>query len=154
MHIEELLAREAIRKTVGLYTSAVDRHAYEDLRLVFASDAVLRVHNRPELRGVEQIIVALEAGAKARNARAVGNFQRHNITSSIVAYTSPSEATATHYVIVVTELGFDHIGRYVDAYRRVWTDWVIESREATLEWVRPDSRFAAWLGSAGSAAQV
>jgi hypothetical protein len=152
MNADEMLAREAIRKTAALYTRAVDNRRYEELRHVFFADATIAVQGGAELRGIEQIIAAFEAGAEKRGAAAAGNFQRHNLTTSIIEHTGPEHAEAIHYVLVVTELGFDHAGMYRDRFRRSGDEWLIAEREARMEWVRPDSRFAAWLGQASPAA--
>jgi hypothetical protein len=147
-----MLTREAIRRTAALYTRAVDNRRYEELRNVFFADATIAVQGGAELRGIEQIIAAFEAGAEKRGAAAAGNFQRHNLTTSMIEQIDRDHATAIHYVLVVTELGFDHAGMYRDLFRRNDDKWLIAEREARMEWVRPDSRFAAWLGPASPAA--
>lgn len=152
MNSDEMLAREAIRKTAGLYTRAVDNRRYEELRDVFFEDATIAVHGGAELHGIESIIAAFEAGAGKRGAAAEGNFQRHNLTTSMIDMTDLEHATVIHYVLVVTELGFDHAGMYRDLFRRSGDRWLIAEREARMEWVRPDSRFATWLGHAAPAA--
>lgn len=147
MTLEEMLAREGIRKTVALYTHAVDNRRYEELRRVFAADGSIAVHGRGALNGIEQIIAVMVAGAAERGAANPGHFQRHNLTSAMIELDGPDRATAVHYVMVVTELGFDHVGMYRDVFRRSGDEWLIEQREARMEWVCPDSRFAAWLGT-------
>lgn len=142
-----MLAREAIRKTAALYTRAVDNRRYEELRRVFVPDGSIVVHGRGALTGIGEIIAAMETGAIKRRASDPGNFQRHNLTSTIIELEGPDRATAVHYVMIVTELGFDHAGIYRDSVRRSGEDWLIDKREARMEWVRPDSRFAAWLGA-------
>ena len=152
MTSDEALAREAIRKTVARYTRAVDNRRYEELRDVFLPEGSFAVQGGARLDGVEAIITAFRAGAVKRAAAEPGNFQRHNLTSSMIEITGPDEAQSIHYVMVVTELGFDHVGMYQDIFRRRGDEWLIHERTASMEWVRPDSRFAAWLGAAAPAA--
>jgi dsRNA-specific ribonuclease len=151
MNINEMIAREAVRKTAALYTRAVDSRRYAELRDVFFADAIVAVHGGAELRGVEQIITAFEAGAEKRSAATPGNFQRHNLTTAMIEQIDSDHAEAIHYVLVVTELGFDHAGTYRDMFRRRGDKWLIAKREARMEWVCPESRFAAWLGQASPA---
>lgn len=144
----EISARCGIQDAMGRYAIAVDNGRYTDLRGVFSEDATMAIHGKRHLVGISQIIAALEEGAAARGARVTGNFQRHNLTTSIIEMDSESTARATHYVIVVTELGLDHTGLYRDSFRKVSHRWLLQHREAQMEWTRPDSRFAAWLGAA------
>lgn len=151
MTIDELLAREAIRKTICRYTRAVDNRRYDELREVFLPEGSIAVQGGARLDGVEAIIEAFGQGAIKRRAAEPGNFQRHNLTTSMIDVIGPDEATGAHYVIVVTELGFDHTGLYTDTYRRRGDEWLVHERNARMEWVRPGSRFASWLGAASPA---
>jgi hypothetical protein len=49
--------------------------------------------------------------------------------------------------MVVTEIGFDHSGVYVDDFVKSGDRWLIAHRAANLEWVRPDSRFFSFPGA-------
>jgi len=152
MTSDEALAREAIRKTAARYTRAVDNRRYDELRDVFLPEGSIAVQGGGRLDGVDAIITAFGAGAEKRQAAAPGNFQRHNLTSSMIEITGADEARAIHYVMVVTELGFDHSGMYQDIFHRRGDEWLIFERTASMEWVRPESRFAAWLGAAAPVA--
>ena len=148
MQIPEMLAREAIRYTIELYNRNSDTSDYDGHRDVFHPDAVMEVQDGPRLEGVDAIIAAMRAGAQQRRAYDPGHFQRHNITSTMIELVSGDSARATIYVMVVTERGLDHVGRYDDEYRRVGDRWLIWRRQARMEWADPGSRFVAWLGSA------
>ena len=146
-----MLAREAIRKTIAHYTRIVDNARYDELREIFLPDATIAVHGGRELRGHEEIITAFRAGAEARGALMPGNFQRHNVTTAIIDLVDSERAIGIQYVMVITELGFDHCGMYQDEFCRSGNSWLIHHRSARMEWVRPDSRFATWLGAADPA---
>jgi hypothetical protein len=106
----------------------------------------MAIHAGRSLKGVPEIIDGLRSGAVTRGAFESGNFQRHHITTSMIEVTGENMATAKHYIIVVTELGLDHTGIYIDEFVPYGARWLIKKRQATMEWARSDSRFARWLG--------
>jgi hypothetical protein len=145
---DEMLAREAIRYTLELYNHAADTARYELHHEVFHPQAVFEVQGKGELVGPDAIIAMLQPAAVARGAFEKGNFQRHNLTTTMIDFTGPETATVVTYIIVVTELGIDHTGRYDDVFVKSGARWLIERRRASMEWSRPDSRFTRWLGAA------
>ena len=148
MNLEEMLAREAIRYTLELYNKAADTAAYEIHHQVFHPDAVFEVQGLGELKGPDAIIAFLRPAAERRGAFEPGNFQRHNLTTTMIEFGVPGSAKVVTYIIVVTELGIDHCGRYDDEFASHEDRWLIMRRRATMEWSRPDSRFTRWLGAA------
>jgi hypothetical protein len=146
MILEEVLAREAIRHTISIYNTAADIGKYDKLVDVFHPQAVMMIHAGPTIEGRDAIIAALKQGAAKRCAFDAGNFQRHHLTTNMIELTGDSKATSTTYIIVTTELGFDHTGQYVDELVREGDRWWVKKRHAALEWGRPDSRFVNWLG--------
>jgi hypothetical protein len=146
MTLDEMLAREAIRCTIASYVRNADTADYDRHVEVFHPEAKMIVQGGPTLEGRTVIIDAMKQGAVKRRAFDAGNFQRHNITTSMVEITGAGTAVATTYIMVVTELGFDHAGVYVDEFERQGDGWLIKVRRATMEWGRPDSRFVSWLG--------
>ncbi|HUD90858.1 nuclear transport factor 2 family protein [Sphingobium sp.] len=148
MTVEELLAREAIRYTIQLYNQASDTADYGLHHQVFHPDGVFEVQGQGKYRGTDAIIAMLLPAAERRGAFAKGNFQRHNLTTTMIDLATPYTAKVVTYIIVVTELGIDHAGRYDDEFVRQGDRWLIMRRRATMEWARPDSRFVRWLGNA------
>jgi len=147
MKLEEMLAREAIRYTIGRYNSAIDRSAYPELASVFAPDGVMAFGGQAPLQGRERIIAAMSAGAERRGAWEAKNFQRHLLGNSIINVLDATTARSVHYILVITELGVDHSGVYVDDFVKSGERWLIAHRAANLEWVRPDSRFFSFPGA-------
>ncbi|MEJ7935037.1 nuclear transport factor 2 family protein [Sphingobium sp. AN558] len=145
---EDMLAREAIRYTIELYNRGSDNADYEIHHQVFHPEAVFEVQSQGALIGPDAIIAALRPAAERRGAFEPGNFQRHNLTTTMIEFTGPDRAEAVTYIIVVTELGIDHSGRYDDEFVRSGERWLLMRRRATMEWSRPDSRFTRWLGQA------
>jgi hypothetical protein len=147
MTLEEMRTREAIMFTAILYNANGDAGDYENHRNVFTADAEMSVQDSIFLRGIDEIVAGLRAGGEARHAFDEGNFQRHHLSTPVIELTAEDTARAQHYLIVTTELGFDHTGKYVDELVRRGERWLIRRRVAFMEWVRPDSRFARWLGN-------
>lgn len=148
MTLDEMLAREAIRKTISMYNSAVDSGQRDKLAEVFTDDVAMTVAGGPDLVGVDVIIAALTDGAQRRGFHEPGNFQRHHMTSAMIDVIGADTATARLYVMVMSEIGLDHSGMYNDRYRRVGDRWLIAQRQASMEWANPQSRFTRWLGDA------
>lgn len=148
MTSEDMLAREAIRYTIELYNRNTDTADYDRHAEVFHPEAEFVVRGLGTAQGLEQILAMLRPGAENRRAYDPANFQRHNLTSTMIELTGDGSANATIYVCVMTEIGFDHFGRYDDQFERVGDRWLIRRRHAAMEWTRPDSRFARWLGKA------
>jgi hypothetical protein len=147
MKLDEMLAREAIRYTIGRYNSAIDRSAYPELAEVFMPDGIMAFGGQPPLEGREKIIAAMTAGAERRGAFDPKNFQRHLLGNSIINIVDGATARSVHYILVITELGVDHSGVYVDDFVKSADRWLIARRAANLEWVRPDSRFFSFPGA-------
>jgi uncharacterized protein (TIGR02246 family) len=147
MKLEEMLAREAIRYTIGRYNSAIDRSAYPELANVFTPDGVMAFGGQTPLQGRDKIIAAMSAGAERRGALEAKNFQRHLLGNSIINVVDATSARSVHYILVITELGVDHSGVYVDNFVKSGERWLIAHRAANLEWVRPDSRFFSFPGA-------
>jgi SnoaL-like domain len=147
MKLDEMLAREAIRYTISRYNSAIDRSAYQELADVFTADGVMAFGGQARFEGREKIIATLTAGAERRGAFEAKNFQRHLLGNSIINVVNDETARSVHYIVVITELGVDHSGVYVDDFVRSKDRWLIAHRAANLEWVRPDSRFFSFPGA-------
>jgi len=147
MKLEEMLAREAIRYTISRYNSAIDRGAYAELAEVFTPDGIMAFGGQARLQGHAKIIAAMTHGAQKRGAFEAKNFQRHLLGNSIINVVDERTARSVHYILVITELGVDHSGVYVDDFVKSADRWLIAHRAANLEWVRPDSRFFSFPGA-------
>ena len=147
MTLDELLIRGAIEYTIGRYVSAIDRGAYDELTEVFMPGAVVSYSSgAPPLVGHEKIIGTMTTGAERRGSYLPENFQRHILGKAIINVLDKEHAKAVHYIIVVSELGPDHGGVYIDDFVKSGERWLIERRTQNTEWARPDSRFMAAHG--------
>lgn len=66
-------------------------------------------------------------------------FVSHHLTTSKIDLTGRDTATARTYFLVTSPVGLDHNGFYVDSFRRVGDDWLIELRKPRTVWFAPDS---------------
>jgi 3-phenylpropionate/cinnamic acid dioxygenase small subunit len=137
MQPDELLAREAIRKTLMVYTMRGDQGRVEDLATAFAEDGVLEIGADHRYVGREAIARGLRESTSEADAR----FLRHHITSSEISFRSPDEASARTYFFVLTQVGPDHAGVYVDRLRRAGEEWLLAERKVRLDWAADDSVF-------------
>jgi hypothetical protein len=149
MTLEEMLAREGIRKTIHGYNAAGDARDGEAFVALFADDAVL------EFGGFGPVPGFHSAGIDAIRARtttwseepgkdpslSLASFIRHNLTTCRVVLNGPDSASARTYFIVLTDIGMDHAGTYTDRLIRQGGDWLFAHRRIALDWRSPDSIF-------------
>jgi len=140
---EELLAREAIRHTQSVYNNEGDRGRLDGLLATFTVDGVLEL-DRGVFTGREAIRGALSPAVDAKRSehRAAGAprlFLRHHLTTSRVELTSPTTADAWTYFQVMTPIGLDHAGLYVDRFVEHDGGWLIAHRRVKIDWQAADS---------------
>jgi 3-phenylpropionate/cinnamic acid dioxygenase small subunit len=148
MTVDELLAREGIRRTMASYTSAGDRLRGDEFIAVFTDDAILESEGVPEVdlfryEGREAIrswIARWRPGVgEASTHRAT--FVRHHLSTAQIDLTGPDAAKARTYWVAYTDIGPDHCGYYVDRFRKVGDEWLIAHRKVRLDWRSPQSLF-------------
>lgn len=149
MTVEEMLAREGVRKTIHLYNAAGDARDGEGFVRLFAEDAVL------EFAGFGPVPGFRSAGIEAISARtatwspvpgqdpslSLASFIRHNLTTYRIDLTGPDSASARTYFVVFTDIGPDHAGTYTDTLVREGEEWLFQHRRIALDWRSPDSIF-------------
>lgn len=142
MREDQGAAIAAIYNAQGLYNIAIDNAEFDKVAMAFAQDGVMSPSSGAVWTGRKEIGGAL---AKRREARrpfeTEGTFQRHNLTTRLVEFTSDTTATGVCYYVILTELGVDHCGCYFDNYGKYENDWFITHRQSKLDWMLPNSRF-------------
>lgn len=150
MNMEELLTRECIRRTMARYTTAGDRLKVEEFRAVFTEDAIMesegvREEDRFRFQGRKAIGDWLQRwadpAAQQDPAAPRATFVRHHLSTSDIELTGPETARARTYWSAWTDIGPDHCGYYLDSFRKVEDDWLIEHRRVRLDWRSPHSLF-------------
>lgn len=148
MTLDELLARESIRKTLAAYNQSGDRARYDELALQFTEDGILELpggaihEGRPAVRESFNRIGSGKPVDPAAAARPKLTFVRHHTSTCQIELTGPESASVRTYWTVYTDIGPDHCGYYADTFRKVGDDWLIAHRKARVDWVSPDSLMA------------
>lgn len=140
MSLEELLAREEIRNLLAKYSTCGDRGEFPGLASVFAEDGVME---SALVKAVGPDEIASKLGdLVARSREEVGSramtFSRHNLTTSLIEFDSESTATGRTYFLVMSNIGIDHSGVYVDRYAKIGGEWKIKQRRIRIDYCAPD----------------
>ncbi len=141
MTLDEVIAREAIRHTLSVYTNAGDRGALEELASAFLPDGVLEMFGGTFVGRaaiIERLAHVVDPTASGPGAVPLG-FLRHHLTSCRIDLAG-AEASVWTYFVVNTPIGLDHSGVYVDRFARVGDDWLIARRRIKVDWAHERSR--------------
>ncbi len=135
----EAIIRTKIRDTMSRYNIAGDRVDIDAFLDVFTEDAVFTTG----LFHCDGKAAIVEITKRWKNVptKPVAKFVRHNLTTSQIDITGQRTADARTYYFVMTDIGPDHCGYYVDKYREEGGRWLICYRDAVLDWVNPASLF-------------
>jgi hypothetical protein len=135
---DQLLAREAIAHTQSVYNTEGDRGRLDGLLATFTDDGVLEL-DRGVFTGRAEIRAALSPAVDAKRTEAGADggprvFLRHNLTTRRIEFRGPAEADAWTYFFVMTPVGLDHCGVYVDRFVQQGDQWLIASRRVKIDW--------------------
>jgi hypothetical protein len=142
LQISDLLAREAIRDLVIRYNSYGDSGLFDRMLGLFAPDAVVEIGG-DFYRGAQEIRQVL-SGVPAHTSPPGGRpaYLRHCTSTHQIDLSDESTATGRCYFFVLTSVGLDHWGRYLDEYRVVDGEWRFSRRRALTDALSPQSIFA------------
>jgi hypothetical protein len=149
MTLDELLAREAIRDTMAKYNVSGDRLKIDDYAACFTEDGIMEAeHKDPTFafryEGRETIRAWQQRWLK-QTMNGVGvhraTFARHHLSTCKIDLTGPDSADVRTYWVAWTDIGPDHAGYYLDAFRRVGDEWLIAHRRVREDWRSPNSLF-------------
>jgi hypothetical protein len=148
MNLEELLAREGIRKTISNYTLAGDRLRTDEFVAVFTEDGIIETEppnpeDRFRYEGRAAIRAWMERWRNPSGAPVHGSrFIRHHLSTCQIEMTGPATARSRTYWVAYTSLGPDHCGYYIDEFRKEGDQWLIAHRRIREDWRRADSLYA------------
>jgi hypothetical protein len=147
MGADEALAREAIRYTLSVYNSSGDRGRLDELAAAFAPDGILEFSGS-RFVGRAAIIEALGGTVELTHKSATAPdgpapLVRHHLTTSRIELVNDREAQGWTYFFVVTGVGPDHSGVYVDRFAALDGRWLITHRRVKIDWQDPGSVMAA-----------
>jgi hypothetical protein len=143
LHISDLLSREAIRDLVVRYNSYGDSGLFDRMLTLFASDAVVEIggdvyRGSHEIRQAFNRVPALTSKPGGRPA-----YLRHCTATHQIDLVDETTANGRCYFFVLTAVGLDHWGRYLDEYRVVNDEWRFTHRRVLSDGLSPQSIFAA-----------
>lgn len=147
MSPDELIARECIRHTMARYTVAGDRLKVAEFKAVFTEDGILETdgvedNDRFHFRGRDAIGGWIERWLEPSPSHSPrATFVRHHLATSHIELTGADTARARTYWTAYTDIGPDHCGYYLDTFRRIGDEWLIEHRRVRLDWRSPESLF-------------
>lgn len=141
MEPADLLAREAIRDLVARYNAYGDSGLLDRMLALFTDDAVLEVgdvayEGNDAIRGLFSGTVDRSAGAEGGPT-----YVRHSVTTHQIDLLDQGHATGRAYFTVLTRVGLDHWGRYLDDYRVVDGAWRFARRRVLTDDFSTDSLF-------------
>jgi hypothetical protein len=146
MDVDEVLARECIRATLARYNLSGDRGDLEGVAACFTEDGILEVPGSFTARGRAAIVEELHRPVALLRGEAGRPLLRHHLATHGVAFEGAVRARSWTYFTAFTEVGLDHMGRYVDRWSRVEGEWLLEERRVVVEWWSPESRYSASSG--------
>ncbi|MYM64176.1 nuclear transport factor 2 family protein [Pseudomaricurvus sp. HS19] len=147
MTLDELLARESIRRTMARYTTAGDRLKVEEFRAVFTADGILQSEGVSDadsfyFEGREAIGGWLQRWLEpSADQSPKATFVRHHLATCDIELTGPDSARARTYWTAYTDIGADHGGYYLDEFRKQGDEWLIAHRRVRMDWRAPNSLF-------------
>ena len=147
MDLQELLAREAIRDLVARYNANGDSGRFEQVMELFTDDAFMAADGT-EYRGKGEILTLftgasdqVKSGGPDGSSGPTPSYIRHFTATHQIDIVDEHSATGRAYFAVLSPVGLDHWGRYVDTYQVVDGRWLFASRIVTTDDMAPDSVF-------------
>ena len=139
LQVSDLLAREAIRDLVVRYNSYGDSGLFDHVLALFTSDAVLEIdgsahQGREEIRRVFSSVQEHTSKPAGRPA-----YLRHCTSTHQIDLVDEGTATGRCYFFVLTDVGLDHWGRYLDDYRLESSGWRFARRRVLTDAHSPHS---------------
>jgi uncharacterized protein (TIGR02246 family) len=141
----DLHAREAIRDLVARYNSYGDSGLFDRMLELFAPDASLEVDGVPHEGHAAIRAVFTGVRDHTSKGRPGPAYLRHCTSTHQIDLVDESTATGRCYFLVLTAIGLDHWGRYLDEYRVVDSEWRFARRRVVVDDLAPQSV----LGSSG-----
>jgi uncharacterized protein (TIGR02246 family) len=136
MDLQQLIDREEIRALMAQYNIAGDRGDVARLAATFAEDGVIEFSG-----AMTQGRAAIAARLSAPSGKSTGlTVVRHHLTTSEVEVAGDT-ARARTYFVVLTNVGPDHHGVYLDRLARTAEGWRFVHRTVRIDWQAESSQF-------------
>ena len=134
-------AREEIRDVVVRYNANGDTGRFAQVIELFADDAVMDLGDGRLFSGKDEIITIF-TGARDGWSHEQPTYLRHMTATHQIDVIDEAHATGRCYFQVLTAVGLDHWGRYVDEYKTVDGRWRFARRRVHIDGTSPHSLLA------------
>ena len=143
MELWEVIAREEIRDLVTRYNSNSDTGRFPQLLELFDDTSVMTIDDGAPYSGTSEII-NIFTNAKGRlDSVDVPKYIRHYVATHQIDIESETAARGRCYFAVLTHIGLDHWGRYIDTYKKVNGKWLFDTRKVFVDGTSAGSTFVA-----------
>lgn len=139
----EIDARESIRDLVTRYNSNGDTGRFAEVRALFHNDAEMHLEGRPYV-GIEEVMTIFTGTQDRLHSNEGPPLVRHFTATHQIDLLDERHARGRLYFFVLTSIGPDHWGTYMDQYRRGDDDvWRFARRSVKVEGRSANSVFGA-----------
>ncbi|MGA0879447.1 MAG: nuclear transport factor 2 family protein, partial [Ilumatobacteraceae bacterium] len=142
MEMWELAARESIRDLVARYNANGDSGRFAQVRELFSAEATMDIGDGRVYRGRDEVMTIFTRTKDGTGATSGLTHVRHTTSTHQIDLIDESSATGRLYFAVLTDIGLDHWGRYVDRYTVEGGRWKFASRVVSVDGWSPQSLFA------------
>ena len=133
---DEATEREAIRTVMARYNIHGDRGRVDALAETFTEDGTIAFSGQATT-GRAAIAERLRRRGPRNPALTVS---RHHLTTSLIEIDG-DQATGRTYFQVLTDIGLDHSGVYVDTLVKQKGAWFLARREVRIDWQSPQTLY-------------
>ncbi len=137
----EVEAHVAILDLVKRYNANGDTGRFPQVIELFAPDAVMEVGDGRVYEGRDEIATIFTSTRDRVAGNSEPTYIRHMTATHQIDLIDEDSATGRCYYQVLTRIGLDHWGRYIDRYRRVEGRWRFAHRRVTVDGRSPGSLF-------------
>ncbi len=137
------VARDQIRDLVARYNANGDAGRFDEVLALFADDAVMEIVGRPVHVGRAAIETVFTRAQDQLRGAATAGYVRHFTATHQIDLIDETHAGGRCYFAVLTPIGLDHWGRYIDEYVRREGRWLFARRTVAVDDHAPGSRYAA-----------
>ncbi|MHB8463978.1 MAG: nuclear transport factor 2 family protein [Acidimicrobiales bacterium] len=137
----ELIARESIRDLVARYNANGDTGRFDQVVDLFAPDAVMEAGDGEAKVGLDEIRSIFTTARENARYGEHPVYLRHMTATHQIDVVDATTARGRCYYLVLTAIGLDHWGRYVDEYKVVDGKWKFSRRRVTVDGQSPESVF-------------
>lgn len=141
MELWEVLARESIRDLVARYNANGDSGRFAQVRELFSRDAVMDIGDGTVYRGLDEVMTIFSRTKDGTGATSGLTHVRHTTSTHQIDLIDECSGTGRLYFAVLTDIGLDHWGRYVDGYIVEDDRWKFASRQVSVDGWSPQSLF-------------